>query len=131
MFGFNVLSWNASYGKGRYSPHIKKALFGGNIGHSAAELIIPITAENKKLLAEVNKNGKGHLVVYEETTLFPHRIDKEPFYAAEEVPCYRIYFSFWGDVKTKKTAEKHRIVDPISDKTDEGGGIPFEYTSRQ
>lgn len=127
MFGFDVLTWNSGYGKGSYSASVEKAMFGGSTGHAAAELIIPLTEENKKLLDEVNRNGSGNLIVREETTLVPRPIDEEPFFRADEVPCYRVYFSFWGDVKSKRSPEQHRMIDAIRDRIEEGEGIPVEY----
>lgn len=128
MFGFKVLTWNSGYGKGAYLTSAKKVLLGGSPGHAAAELTIPKTDETKELLAEYNKDG--NLVVREEKTLVAQPIDKEPFYEVKEVECYRIYFSFWGDVKSKKTREQHRMVDDIRDRIEEGEGIPVEYTEK-
>lgn len=128
MFGFKVLTWNTPYNKDYYSASVKGYLFGGSLGHSAAELVIPKTSENQELLETYNKMGK--LIVREEKTIVSEPIEKEPYYELKEVECYRIYFSFWGDVKTKKTREQHRMVDSIRDRIEEDKGVPYEYTEK-
>lgn len=128
MFGFNVLGWNAGYKEGTYSKSINRALFGGSPGHSAAELIIPVSEENRRLIEEVNKNGK--LLVEESTTVISRPIENEPFYEAVEVPCFNVYFSYWGDVNTKKTAEGHRMLDRTRDNIEEGKGIPQQLSEK-
>ncbi|KTD64943.1 hypothetical protein [Legionella shakespearei] len=128
MFHFRVLAWNAGYKEGSYSKSINRTLFGGSPGHSAAELVIPVSEENRQLIKEVNKNNK--LLVQETTTLITRPIDKEPFYEAVEVPCFKVYFSFWGDVSTKKTTEHHRMLDLTKDRIEEGQGIPQQYSEK-
>lgn len=128
MFGFNVLAWNAGYQEGGYSKSINRALFGGSPGHTAAELVIPVSEENKKLLEEINKNNK--LLVQETTTLISQPIAIAPFYEVVTVPCYKIYFSFWGDVSTKKTLERHRLHDATRDRIEEGKGIPLQFSAK-
>gem|GEM_PF-1365347 len=128
MFGFSVLTWNAGYQEGSYSKSINRTLFGGSPGHAAAELVLPITPENKQIIEEVNQNKK--LIVQESTTVISRPIQTEPYYEAVEVPCYKIYFSFWGDVSTKKTPEEHRMLDFTKDRIEEGKGIPQEYSDK-
>ena len=128
MFGFSVLTWNSGIDKGTYSASLSNILFGGSSGHAAAELVIPATEENKQLIQALNTKNK--LGVKEETTLVTRHIDSPPGYVADEVPCFRIYFSFWGDVKTKKTTEGHRMVDKTRDRLEEGEGIPVQYSDK-
>lgn len=128
MFGFNVLAWNAGYQEGSYSKSINRSLFGGSPGHTSAELVIPVSEENKQLIDEVNKNNK--LVIQETTTLISKPIATAPFYETLSVPCYKIYFSFWGDVNTKKTVEQHRLLDPTRDRIEEGKGIPRQNSAK-
>jgi hypothetical protein len=128
MFGFRVLTWNAGYKEGSYANLINKTLFGGSVGHAAAELVIPLSEENRQLIKEVNKNNR--LIVQETTTLITRPVDKEPFYEAVEVPCFKVYFSFWGDVNTKKTPEQHRMIDLTRDRIEEGQGIPQHYSEK-
>ena len=90
MFGFSVLTWNSGYQEHSYLKSIAKTLAGGSPGHAAAELVIPLTQENRDIIDAVNTEGK--LLVREETTLISCAIDEKPYYKAVEVPCFKIYF---------------------------------------
>lgn len=129
MFNFRILVWNAGYKEGSYLKSINRALFGGSPGHAAAELVIPVSDENRQLIKEVNQHGK--LLVGETTTRIGHAIDASPFYQSIEVPCFKIYFSFCGDASTEKTFEKHRMLDFIKDRIEEGEGIPHPCATKE
>jgi hypothetical protein len=94
MFGLKMLTWNTGYQQDNFSPSVNNLLFGGSLGHAAAELIIPKRPENTELLNRCNQLGQ--LIVREEKTLITQESDKNPNVGWKEVECYRIYFSFWG-----------------------------------
>lgn len=128
MFAFNVITWNSGLGRGSYTSSVDNILFGGSSGHAAAELVIPATEENIKLIKKLNTKNK--LLVKETVTLIPSETNEPPGHVVEQVPSLQIYFSFWGDVTTKKTPEEHRMVDKIRDRLEEGRGVPVEYSHK-
>ena len=124
MYGFSALTWNSGQSEGTYSKALGRILYGGSPGHGASKLVIPLTEENRILIQEVNEGG--NLLVKERTTRVVKQIDTEPYYQEVEEPCFEIYFSFWGDPKTKPSREKHRLVDENTDRIEEGMGIPIQ-----
>lgn len=128
MFGFNVLTWNTGYQEHAYLQSITKMLSGGSPGHAAAELVIPLTQENRDIINEINTQGK--LLVREETTLISCAIDEKPYFKAVEVPCFKIYFSFWDDASTLKTPQRHMMVGPDKDKIVKRKENPIEYSAK-
>ena len=128
MFGFNVLTWNTGYQEHTYFKSISRAIMGGSPGHAAAELVIPLTPENRALIEAVNIEGK--LLVREDVTLVGRAIEKKPYFIAEKTPCFKIYFSFWNDASTLKTPQGHMMVGLHKDKLVKSKENPIQYTEK-
>lgn len=94
MYSFNILTWNSGDTKDRYLASLDNILFGGSSGHAAAELIIPATDENEKLIEALDKNHK--LIVKKETMPMTQPSKSDDGYTVAHVPCLKIYFSFLG-----------------------------------